>query len=168
MAETEAGQKRAYLLEWKYFEQPKRGYKPLGEAQTEMYSRWYCADDSSFSPDAALEMNDFRYDPFYQIMRQRLLADRIVRDGELGVTEAKVVVVVPAENIAYREAITSPTLERRFPKARTVADVMEAVLTKPKEQFDMVTPAELVCSVENSCGESVGQWAAYWRCRYGV
>ena len=35
------------------------------------------------------------FEPFYQILRLRLLADRMVRNRELGVSEAKVVVVVP-------------------------------------------------------------------------
>ena len=34
-------------------------------------------------------MDDFLYEPFYQIMRQRLLSDRMVRERELAVYEAK-------------------------------------------------------------------------------
>ena len=53
-------------------------------------------------------MDELLYDPFYQLMRLRLLADRMVRDRELGVSEAKVVVVVPRGNTVYRRRITSP------------------------------------------------------------
>ena len=168
VAETEAGRKRAYLVEWKYVEESGGEWKKLREGQREEYSHWYYADASSFRPDAAPEMDDFLRDPFYQIMRQRLLADRMIADRELGVTEAKVVVVVPADNVAYREKITSPPLKERFPEAKTVAGTMKSVLKRPEEQFAMVTPAELVCSVEASCGESVRQWVSYWRSRYGV
>ena len=171
VAETEAGRKRAYLLEWKYVERYYGKYKGEGKAgktQRRKYSPWYCAETSSFNQDKAPNLNDFLYEPFYQIMRQRLLADRMIADRELGVTEAKVVVVVPADNVAYREKITSPPLKERFPEAKTVEDVMKSVLKRPEEQFAMVTPAELVCSVEASCGESASQWAEYWRCRYGV
>ena len=176
VAETETGQKRAYLLEWKYVEQyfcsrPERAYKGLGKAgktRRQIYSPWYYADASSFNPATAPKMDEFLYEPFYQIMRQRLLADRMVQKAELGVSEAKVVVVVPAENLAYREIITSPGLKERFPETKTVADVMETVLKQPREQFAVVAPATLVDSVEAKCRESADQWAAYWRRRYGV
>ena len=77
------------------------------------------APNSAFNPDAVPELDCFLYEPFYQIMRQRLLADRMVRDRELDVDEAMVVVVVPEENWAYRavksdRTVTSPLLARRF------------------------------------------------------
>ena len=176
VAETETGRKRAYLLEWKYVEQyfssrPERAYKGVGQAgetRRQRYSSWFYADASSFDPAIAPEMDDFLYEPFYQIMRQRLLADRMIADSELDVTEAKVVVVVPEENLAYREIITAPPLKERFPEIKTVAEIMETALKQPGEQFAMVAPAALVDSVEADCGESAAQWAEYWRRRYGV
>ena len=65
-------------------------------------------------------INRPRLDPFYQIMRQRLLADRMVQQRESDVDEAKVVVVVPEDNRAYRtvghsRTVTSPPLARRLP-----------------------------------------------------
>ena len=51
---------------------------------------------------SAPELDEFLYEPFYQIMRQRLLADRMVHQRELDVVEAKVVVVVPEQNQSYR------------------------------------------------------------------
>ena len=176
VAETETGRKRAYLLEWKYVEQyfssrPESAYKGAGDSgatRRECYGPRYYAESSSFDPDTAPEMDDFLYDPFYQIMRQRLLADRMIADSELDVTEAKVVVVVPEENLAYRELITAPPLKERFPEIRTVAEIMETALKQPGEQFAMVVPAALVDSVDADCGESAAQWAEYWRHRYGV
>lgn len=41
-------------------------------------------------------------------------------EGKLDVSEAKVVVVVPEGNTAYREDITSPPLKKRFPDLKTV------------------------------------------------
>ena len=176
VAETETGRKRAYLLEWKYIEQyfssrPESDYKGAGDSgatRRECYGPRYYAESSSFNPATAPEMDDFLYDPFYQIMRQRLLADRMIADSELDVTEAKVVVVVPEENLAYREIITAPPLKERFPEIKTVADIMETALKQPGEQFAMIAPADLVDSVEADCGESAAQWAEYWRRRYGV
>ena len=82
----------------------------------------------------------------YQIMRQRLLADRMVERRELDVDEAKVVVVVPEQNVDYRRIsdgfkTTSPPLADRFPDLETVESMMRAVLKNPDAHFDMVGAA---------------------------
>ena len=118
-------------------------------------------------------LDDFLYEPFYQIMRQRLLADRMVEEGELGVDEAKVVVVVPEGNWAYRtvtdgRTTTSSLLAQRFPKLETVETVMRASLKDPDAQFDMVAPAQLLDGVARSLPDETVDWVNYWRDRYGV
>ena len=107
---------RAYLMEWKYTEKYTRrnyGAGRRGGTRRRRYSDLYSAETSAFS--GAIPMDDLLYEPFYQIMRNRLLADRMVENRELGISDAKVVVVVPEGNTAYRERITSPPLENRFP-----------------------------------------------------
>ncbi len=118
-------------------------------------------------------MDEFLYEPFYQIMRQRLLADRMVHDRELDIDEAKVVVVVPDRNLAYRSIaegnkVTSPPLARRFPQPATVEDVMRACLKDSKSQFHMVAPATLLEGIVQAVPREVSDWAAYWRERYDV
>ena len=100
-----------------------------------------------FNPDAVPDLDDFLYEPFYQIMRQRLLADRMVQQRELDVDEAKVVAVVPEKNLAYRtvcsyRTVTSPLLVRRFPRLETVEVVMRVSLKDPEVQFSMASPAD--------------------------
>ena len=174
LAETETGLRRAYLLEWKYVEQyfrTKPDYKgegKAGETRRKRYSPWYYADDSSFNLAVAPEMEDFLYEPFYQIMRQRLLADRMVQREELGVSETKVVIVVPQDNLAYRETITSPPLKEQFSEYATVGEIMHACLKVPGKQFAMVSPSILVDAVNKETGPKADHWAAYWRDRYGV
>ena len=119
------------------------------------------------------DLDDFLYEPFYQIMRQRLLADRMVQGRELDVDEAKVVVVMPEGNRAYRavgsgRTTTSPLLARRFPHLETVGAVMRASLKDPDAQFAMVAPALLLDGVMRSLPDETTQWAGYWRDRYGV
>ena len=65
----------------------------------------------------AAPMEEMLYEPFYPIMRLRLLADRMVEHKEFGVSEAKVVVSAPEGNRAYREKITSPPLARLVSRA---------------------------------------------------
>ncbi len=189
VAETDSGL-RAYLLEWKYVEKylsskpDFKGEGNKGETRKGMYCPLYYADDSSFNLEAAPEMDEFLYEPFYQLMRQRLLADSMEQSRKLGVdeanvneakvVEAKVVVVVPEENLAYRQVTsddgkfkTSPPLAERFP-GLTVEEVMRAVLKEPDKQFAMVAPRKLLDAAEQAGGSEVRDWANYWRERYGV
>ena len=179
VAETEAGRKRAYLLEWKYVEQYLRtepdfkGRGKSGETRRKRYCKRYRAPYSSFNLEAAPKLDDFLYEPFYQVMRQRLLADRMVQQRELDVDEAKVVVVVPERNLAYRSVAdggktTSPPLAKRFPHLETIHGVMRAALKYPDAQFDMVAPSILADAVVRALPDETAVWANYWRERYGV
>lgn len=171
-ASTNIG-RRAYLIEWKYKEQclstrPK--YRGEGYRHAKQLKGY--ADLYSSSFDASIPMTELLYDPFDQIMRNRLLADRMVSKGELGVSDAKVVVVVPEENVAYRtvawgKKTTSPPLAERFRDLKTVDEVMQATLKNPDAAFKMVTPTELREAVESECGDAVSDWAEYIRERYG-
>ena len=161
--------RRAYLMEWKYTEDYKgaedKGPGDEGATRRGRYAKRYAADASAFSGAAPLD--ELLYEPFYQLMRLRLLADRMVSDGELEVSEAKVVVVVPSANTAFRDRITSPPLAARFPKLKTVSDVMSATLKYPDQALSLVSPSLLRESVESECGAAASSWAAYQRDRYG-
>ena len=179
VAETKSGRRRAYLLEWKYVEQylsakpDFKGEGTEGDTRRLRYAERYRASFSSFNSAAVPDLDDFLYEPFYQIMRQRLLADRMVRDRELGIDDAKVVVVVPERNKAYRtvsdgRATTSPLLAQRFPQVETVEAVMRASLREPDEQFDMVAPSNLLNALCQRLPKETTEWAGYWQDRYGV
>ena len=179
LAETKAGRIRGYLLEWKYVERylstrPEfKGGGTEGDTRRLRYAERYRASFSSFNPATALDLDDFLYEPFYQLMRQRLLADRMVQERELGIDEAKVVVVVPEQNRAYRtvsdgKATTSPSLAQRFPRLETVEAVMRAALNNPDAQFDMVAPSSLLDALSRSLPSETAEWVSYWQDRYGV
>ena len=159
---------RAYLMEWKYVEAyPSRDYKGngrAGETRRRRYGPLYNAAHSSFH--GGVHMEEFLYEPFYQVMRLRLLADRMAHRKEMDVSEAKVVVVVPQENRSYRERITSEPLSRRFPGLRAVEEVVHAAL-KDRAGFATISPEALVDAVEMQCGHASSDWVAYQRERYG-
>lgn len=165
---TEKKVRRAYLMEWKYTEssgKDDKGKGRKGQKRRHRYSSLYSANSSSFKD--TVPMDELFYDPFYQLMRLRLLGDRMIEKGELGVTEAKVVAVVPEENVAYREGIVSPGLKARFPGAKTVEEAMRAVLKQPNDAFAMVSPAMLADAVRRQCSNAVPDWSEYQRQRYG-
>lgn len=166
VAETVSG-RRAYLIEWKYVEEYQGRY--LGEGaqgatRRERYAEAYAA--SNFRSDG-VRLTAWFYEPFYQIMRQRLLAERMVRTGELGVNEAKVVLAVPDGNRAYRERITSPALAAAFKNARTVEEVVRGAITRPDEAFACVSPGIMADAVRRRCGNEVAEWSDYLKGRYG-
>ena len=168
VASTKSGTRRAYLIEWKYVEEyhanDYKGEGKEGKTRLDRYTDLYYSGTSSFNDTAPVK--DLFYDPFYQLMRFRLLADRMVAKRELGVTDAKVIVVVPQGNIAYRERITSRPLAQKFPELKTVEAVVKATLKNP-DGFKTVDYSTLIGSVERECGAAATDWVSYHRERYG-
>ena len=167
IAETKSGSRRAYLMEWKYTERYSRtdyGEGRSGDTRRDRYSSLYHAESSSFNH--TVPMNTLMYGEFYQLMRNRLLADRMDANRELGISDAKVVLVIPEGNSAY---LQPPYLANRFPKlGTTVPEVFQATLEDPDKAFATVSPTLLLDAVERECGESVSDWAKYMRERYGL
>ena len=168
IVETSA-ERRAYLMEWKYVEgEPENrtdyGTGARGETRRRRYSDLYHARSSPFSHK--VPMNTLLYGDFYQLMRNRLLADRMVANSELGVSDARVVLVIPEGNSAY---LQPSYLADRFPEmGATVPEVFSATLKDPDRAFATVCPSTLLKAVEQECGTAVSDWSAYMRERYGL
>jgi len=166
---TDAGTRRAYLFEWKYVEQyigaEYLGEGKSGETRRRRYTDLYANPASRFN--GQIPMEELFHEPFYQIMRLCLLADKMVRDEEFGVSEAKVVVVCPEGNDDYRKTITSPALEKRFPDAGSVDCVIQAALEDPSS-FRLLSPEDLVAAVRKiDRTATTSEWLAYQEERYG-
>ena len=165
VAETTAG-RRAYLMEWKYVEEYRtqdKGEGRPGETRRRRYAGRY-AESPSFNGKAPFDA--WLFEPFYQILRLRLLADRMVQKQELGVTEAKVVVVVPEENRAYRERVTSPWFRSEYPD-QTVSDIVLQTLVHPQRAYISISQLALADAVREKRGAHVTSWSRYQRKRYG-
>ena len=165
VAETPGG-RRAYLMEWKYVEEYRtedKGEGRQGETRRRRYADLY---EKSPSFNGKVPFDAWLFEPFYQILRLRLLADRMVRNRELGVTEAKVVVVVPEGNRAYRERVTSPWLAREFPSA-TVSHILREALVQPERAYVSVPQSLLADGVKARDGNVTVEWADYHQARYG-
>ena len=165
IAETDSG-RRAYFMEWKYTESYDPDDYKGNTRHYSTYSNLYTAESSSFNGD--IPMDELMYEPFYQLLRQRLLADGMVNYRDLGVSDAKVITVVPADNTAYRESITSPSLRNRFPNLKTVSEVFRATLKHPDAAYAMICPSALVDAVAREHGGAAADWIAYQRERYGL
>jgi hypothetical protein len=166
---TSTGERRAFLLEFKYTESYSndkwRGKGEKGAERRAKYAERYAESTSCFSGVASLD--DVLYEPFYQIVRLGLLGDAMRADRELGLAAARVVVVCPEENSAYRNRITSPPLRRLFPDATTVAEVARRLWKQP-DGFCMIDPRKMVEAARASgTGADLDRWSDYMGNRYG-
>jgi len=163
---------RALVFEWKYCEEylapEDKGLGPSGDTRRRRYAPRYAARDSAFAGEVPLD--DFLYEPFYQLLRLRLLADEVQRGGlapGMPVVDARVVVVCPAANTDYLDAVASTPLARRFPGLGTVAEVMQATLRAP-EGIAAVASEHLVAGLRaGPTAPGISAWLDYHRVRYG-
>ena len=81
--------------------------------------------------------------------------------------EAKVMIVVPDGNRAYRERITSPVLAAEFKSAHTVEEVVSAAIAQPARAFACVSPSMMAAAVRRVCGNELLEWSEYVKNRYG-
>jgi hypothetical protein len=163
---------RAYLFEWKYCEEYLRpedkGCGPSGDTRRARYRHLYQQSGSSFNQTAPLDA--FFFEPFYQIMRLHLLADRMRTEGvtpKLLIDEAKVIVVCPTANVDYRLVVKTTPLGQRFSHLDTVEDVVRATLTDG-DSFAVVAPEEIIGRLRGKAiAADIGRWLEYHAARYG-
>ncbi len=163
---------RAFVFEWKYCEEYLRpsdkAAGPSGRTRRRRYQARYAASDSSFTGDIPLD--DFLVEPFYQLMRLRLLADEMQRGGvapAMPLTDARVVVICPAANQDYLVPVASTALARHYPSLPTIQAVMQATLRDPRG-IQVASSEALIASLRASdvAGE-LADWLDYHALRYG-
>ena len=167
-----AGGVRAFVFEWKYCEEYLRpsdkGAGSSGDTRRRRYQGRYAAPDSAFRGDVPLD--EFLFEPFYQLMRLRLLADEIERSGfgpGMTIADARVVVVCPAANRDYLLAVRSTPLAKRYPSLPTVEAIMQATLRQP-DGIQVASSEALVAGLR-ACAQaaSLAPWLDYHAARYG-
>lgn len=167
---TDRGARRLFLLECKYTEEytEQGGHKgggAIGTSRMRRYSPLYHAPQSCF--DGSIPLEDVLYDPFYQIVRLGLLGDAVLAKAPETFEAARVAVVCPRGNRAYRNRVTSPALRQRFPGARTVEQVAHR-LWKHSAGFSMIDPRDLVNAARAADEASLfDEWSTYLSARYG-
>ncbi|WP_207084750.1 hypothetical protein [Nocardioides sp. S5] len=136
---TSTGTTELALIEWKYTESYLSIRKPNPSYDKSREAR-YGAD--FHSPDAPLRsalmsLGHMLDEPFYQLMRQQLLAHRLEREHAEGADVVRVLHVRPRENQAYQQSLSRP-------EHRRLGDSVDAVwarLLKRPDRFIHVDPA---------------------------
>jgi len=154
-----AGATHLLLIEWKYTESygtPLTG-DPTGK-RPRRYGAIAFAPDGPIRADAGVVLADFFWEPFYQLLRQQVLAHRIETDPGSGIDRARVLHLSPAGNQALHR-VTAPALARFGSDA---FDVFRSLLIDPD--------AFIGCTIEDAFAPLAGwpeaDWFPYLRDRY--
>lgn len=129
------GQDRAQLLliEWKYTERYGQPLDPKGNAtRRQRYQDIFRHPNGPIRADADVTLDDFFYEPFYQMLRQQMLAWH-TEASDPQIDRARVLHLSPSGNRPLHR-VTSPGLRRCGDDA---FDVFRSLLVNPQDFVSM-------------------------------
>lgn len=108
---TSSGRIELALVEWKYVEEYKRTRKSEPGKDATRRARYFDAWQSPNGPVRSdlLDFGDILDEPFYQLVRQQLLAHELERAGVLDADAVRVVHVHSSGNDAYQQSLVRDT-----------------------------------------------------------
>jgi hypothetical protein len=115
-----AGQVETLLIEWKYTEKygapilnrvREGATRSSNEVRAERYRELMFAPDGPIRVDLNLKLDDFFWEPFYQLLRQQMLAFQMEKACEAATQCVRVLHISPAGNLRLH-AVTSPALKQ--------------------------------------------------------
>jgi hypothetical protein len=158
------GKRILFLIEWKYTESYHNSKnKLLGESGNRRWNAYHALLTDTACPirfENEEEMKSLFYEPFYQIMRQTLLAWEFINRKEYGVEDWIHLHVIPENNTELKNTITSPLLKY---KGDTIETVWKSFLKKP-EKYKVIDPRDFIKPLIN-CQET-GTFISYLKNRY--
>lgn len=115
-----AGRIETLLIEWKYTETygtpiPNKfregASRSSNEVRTDRYRELIFTPNGPIRDDLGLKLEDYFWEPFYQLLRQQMLAFRMEKAREAGAERVRVLHISPAGNRRLH-AVTSKALKR--------------------------------------------------------
>jgi len=162
--ETTDGRRVMLLIETKYSESYGISYKRFrsdGSDRVAPYRDFFNAGNSPIDLTVTPKIEGYLYEPFYQLLRQQLLATRIIETGIPDVDRALVVHVYAKAN-SELTAVTSPAL-RQF--GRDAYEIWRHVLVEPSD-FVPLPVEELFKAAPIKDYPELEPWAMYLSSRY--
>ena len=108
------GTRQTILIEWKYTESYSptwRGIAQSGTNRMDIYRDLYDSPGCPLDKNHLTDFGDLFYEPFYQLLRQQLLAHEMEKARESETNLVKVLHVAPAKNRDFHR-VTSPGLQQ--------------------------------------------------------
>ena len=154
------------LIEWKYTESyspQDKGAGPQGVTRRARYEG-LLADPEGPIDSSLVSYEETLFEPFYQFMRQQLLAWRMqVEQSEGGADQVRVLHLSPRANRDF-ERVTSPALLKRYPGAKATA-LWRSVLRTP-EAFTAVAVEDAFAPLLEGDSVALAPWREYIAARY--
>lgn len=162
--ERNDGKRQMVLIEWKYTESYRSVSLKVarsGTDRTEIYKPLYLRDDCPLKKGLLPCFDSLFYEPFYQLMRQQLLAHEMEKAHELGADIVSVLHIAPARNTDFHR-ITSPELEKL---GETATDVWTK-LVRLEGRFISVSTERLFGNLSTEQVPEMQTWIEYIGKRY--
>ena len=155
------GCNEALLIEWKYTESYGPPIASRGNpTRIRRYEHLAFAPEGPIRSDLGLALENFFYEPFYQLLRQQMLAFRMQRAREDGADRVRVLHIAPPANLTLR-TVTSPALRRLGDDAFAV---FRSLLVRPEDFISRSTDALFRPLILDPQGAN--DWATYLARRY--
>jgi len=157
------GQKQFVLGEWKYTEEygeHDKGIPARKENYLDAFNRGELASKGEGLYEALF------FEPFYQLMRQQLLAQEMETGDQGREMECDIVTVLhisPTANREFREKDTSPYLRQAFPGEGPL-DIWGQLA--PKNRFLSISVEELLNTIIQEASSAYPEWVKYLNIRY--
>ena len=155
------GQVSLIVIEWKYTECYSGKCLSISDKGTNRVEIYRSLLEEPECPIRVGDHERLFFDPYYQLMRQTLLAWQMIKHRELGATDWVHVHVAPKANVQLLEIITSP----RLTGFRTMEDAWNSVLVEPGK-YRLVSPHEVLPSIESN--NDMDRWLTWLAERYSV
>ncbi|RYC05653.1 PGN_0703 family putative restriction endonuclease [Nocardioides zhouii] len=135
---TSRGDVEVALVEWKYTESYLDGHPRTGSDETrrQRYEADFLHAEGPVRSDV-VAFTAMLHEPFYQLMRQQMLAHRLEQEGVEGATAVRVLHVLSPANVGYEASLPLP--EHRS-VGSSVSEVWHTLLRRP-DRFVTVDPA---------------------------
>ena len=165
--EDAEGRRHGVLVESKYTE----SYPPdkwlhggkKGKIRIATYKPLFEGADAPIRQDLELELTDLFIEPFYQHLRQQLLAAGMERERELGFETVTCLHVCPRANRAFHTGVTAPKLTAC---GDTVSKAWPKILCEP-DRYRSVAYEDVFAAVTGAGDPDLAEWEEYQRARYG-
>jgi hypothetical protein len=160
LAEKQDGQRKLFFIEWKFVEQYKnQPSKALGESGKTRIKTYKSLLERNDCPIKIADIEGLFTEPYYQLMRQTLLANEMVKTKEFGASDYQHLHVIPMANTDLKDVNTAA---RRLDGS----DLKETWtnLLKSPEKYKAIDPKDFI-SPAMGCNDVLA-WMNYLEQRY--
>ncbi|MGD0584108.1 MAG: hypothetical protein ABR974_14335, partial [Bacteroidales bacterium] len=160
LAEMESGQRKLFLIEWKFVEkyenQPSKAEGNSGQTRIKTYKPLLERSDCPFR---ITNVEGLFTEPYYQLMRQTLLANEMTKAKEYGATDYQHLHIIPIANKELKDVNTAAGKLEGSSLQETWTNLL-----KSPDRYKAIDPKDFIKPARN-CND-VLTWIKYLEQRY--